>query len=243
MCNELQLNGGERKMDYLKAVFFDADDTLIDHKECERQALVYLFENIGIHYIDGYQDTFRPLDHALWDTESYNGNPVSREDIPIYRFKILFEKLNIDFNDYVKANELFKVGLANSVALMEGAKEIVEYLHHKGYMLCIVTNGLIELQKPRIANSEIGEFISHIMVSEEVGEFKPNPLIFNTLLKRIGLNPGDVIMIGDSLKNDIQGAKNASIKSIWFNPEQNKNETDIRPDYEINHLLQIKELF
>ena len=201
-------------MEKLKAVFFDADGTLVNHKECERQALLYLFDNIGIKYKNEYQDIFRPLDSTLWDTESYNGIYVSRKDIPIYRFKLMFEKINIAYDDYTKANDLFKYGLANSVALMENADETIEYLYSKNYKLCIVTNGLIELQKPRVINSKIGKFITCVMVSEEVGVHKPDPLVFNTLLKKICLNPCEVIMIGDSLKNDIQGAKNANIKSI-----------------------------
>ena len=116
-------------------------------------------------------------------------------------------------------------------------------LHNKSFLLCVVTNGLIELQKPRVINSEIGKFISHIIVSEEVGEYKPNPLIFTTLLNRIQLNPCDVIMIGDNLKNDIQGAKNAGIKSIWYNPEHMENRTDIIPDYEITDLFELSNMF
>ncbi|MCL2401034.1 MAG: YjjG family noncanonical pyrimidine nucleotidase [Oscillospiraceae bacterium] len=230
-------------MDKIKAIFFDADETIVDHKECEKQALMHLFDSIGISYKDEYQDIFRPLDRMLWVSGFYDGISVSAKDIPTYRFKLLFEKLNISYGDYIKANDLFKIGLANSVALIENADEVIEYLHNKGYMLCVVTNGLIELQKPRVSNSKIGKFISHIMASEEVGAHKPNPLIFNTLLKRIDLNLCDVIMIGDSLKNDIQGAKNANIKAVWYNPEHSKNETGISPDYEINDLLQLKEMF
>jgi len=104
----------------------------------------------------------------------------------------------------------------------------------------IVLKRVNQITTPKITNNKLNEFISQIMVSEEVGEHKPNPLIFNELLKRICMNPCDVIMVGDSLKNDIQGAKNAGIKSVWYNPENNKNETDILPDYEINDLLQLK---
>jgi FMN phosphatase YigB (HAD superfamily) len=81
------------------------------------------------------------------------------------------------------------------------------------------------------------------MVSEEVGAHKPNPLIFNTLLKKICLNPCDVIMVGDNIKNDIQGAKNAGIKSIWYNPEHTENPTGILPDFEIANLLELKNMF
>jgi len=226
-------------MGNLKAIFLDADGTLVNHKECEKQALMHLFASIGVVYKDDYQDIFRPLDNELWENECYKDQPVQREDIPVYRFKILFELINIQYDDYAKANDLFKEGLASSTALMENAVELVEKLYGEGFILCVVTNGLIELQRPRIVNSRIGRFISHIIVSEEVGAHKPNPLIFNELLKRLQLNPEDVIMVGDSLRNDIQGAANAKIKSIWFNPKGMKNETDISPDYEVNCLLDV----
>ena len=50
-------------------------------------------------------------------------------------------------------------------------------------------------------------------------------------------------MIGDSLEKDIQGAKNANMKSIWYNPKEKYNNTNIIPDYEIKSLLELKHLF
>ncbi|MDR2600070.1 MAG: YjjG family noncanonical pyrimidine nucleotidase [Oscillospiraceae bacterium] len=230
-------------MEKIKSIFFDADGTIINNKECEKQALIYLFENIGISYKEEFQNIFRPIDTMLWENESYNGISVTRDEIPVYRFQLLFEKLDISYDNYQKANDLFKIGLTNSKALMENSEEIVEYLYNKNYILCVVTNGLIEIQKPKVINSKIGKFFTHIIVSEEVGAHKPNPLIFNTLLERLCLSPCDVIMIGDSLKNDIQGAKNVNIKNIWYNPEKNQNNTNIIPDIEINDLIQLKDMF
>ncbi|MCL1884576.1 MAG: YjjG family noncanonical pyrimidine nucleotidase [Defluviitaleaceae bacterium] len=229
-------------MDELKAIFFDADGTLVNHKECEKQALIYVFNAIGEEYKNEYQEIFRSIEQTIWDNESYGGTYVSRKNVFTYRFKLLFEKLNISYENDAKANEFFKIGLADSVALNDNAVEIVEYLYAKKYLICVVTNGLVKLQRPRVANIQLSEFISHIIVSEEVREHKPSPLIFNELLKRISMKPCNVIMVGDSLKNDIQGAKNAGIKSVWYNPENHKNETDILPDYEINDLLQLKEM-
>ena len=230
-------------MTNVKAIFFDADGTLVNHKECEKQALKYVFDRIGIGYQNKYQAVFRHAEQMIWDNESYNGISVARENVFTYRFKILFEELNISYNDYVMANDFFKIGLANAVALIDNAIEIIEYLHNKNYLLCVVTNGLIKLQNPRVLNSKIGNFISHIIVSEEVGAHKPNPLIFHALLKKIRLNPCDVVMVGDSIKNDIKGAKNAGIKSIWYNPEHMENKTDVLPDYEIANLLELKCMF
>lgn len=229
-------------MENIKAVFFDADNTIIDHRECEKQALEYMFQGIGLVYKDEYQIVFRPLDRDLWDSIAQGTNPVQREEIAVYRFKLFFEKMGIAYENYEKANELFKEGLANSTALTEHAEEIIQYLHEKNYKLYVVTNGRVNLQRPWIMNSTIAKFIADIIVSEEVGVDKPNPAIFQVLLKKANLKPEEVVMIGDSLDKDIQGAHNAGIGSIWYNSEGLTNSADIIPNYEISDLLELKKI-
>lgn len=68
----------------IKGILFDADDTIIDHKECEKQALKYLFKNIEFEYKDEYQEIFRPLDRKLWDDVAFNRTSLKKEDIPEY---------------------------------------------------------------------------------------------------------------------------------------------------------------
>lgn len=227
----------------IKGIIFDADNTIVDHRNCERQALEYLFEKIGEKYYKKYQDIFRPLDRELWDSVALNKCKIPKELIPEYRFKEFFNIIDISYNDYKKANELFQDGLEHSVALIEKADEVMEYLYNKKYLLFVATNGLVRLQKPRITNSNIAKYISDIIVSEEVGIAKPNPRIFDILLQNYNLNATEVIMIGDSLEKDIQGAKNANIKSIWYNPKDKNNNSNIMPDYEIKSLLELKHLF
>lgn len=230
------------RLENVKAIFFDADDTIVDHRQCEKKALLYLFDKIGKDYKEQYQDIFRPLDRKLWDSVAHNLNPVPKSDIPEYRFKEFFKQINLEYNDYKKANELFQEGLANAVALIENAYDIIEYLHYKDYKIYVVTNGLVKLQKPRITNSKISKYISDIIVSEEVNSSKPNPKIFNVLLNKINLKSNEVIMIGDSLEKDIQGAKNANIKAIWYNPNNKRNDTDISPYCQITNLIELKNI-
>ena len=137
---------------------------------------------------------------------------------------------------------MFQCGLSSAVALIENAYDITKYLYNKGYKLYVVTNGLVKLQKPRITNSKIAKYISDIIISEEVNSSKPNPKIFNVLLNKINLKPNQVIMIGDSLEKDMKGAKNASIKSIWYNPKNNINNIKIKPYCQITNLIELKEI-
>ena len=46
------------KLNNIRAIFFDADDTIVDHKECERQALLFLFSKIDKEYKEQYQSIF-----------------------------------------------------------------------------------------------------------------------------------------------------------------------------------------
>lgn len=230
-------------LENIRAIFFDADNTIIDHKACEKQALVTVFQGIEIEYKEEYQNVFRPLDRSLWDSVAQGTNPVPMEEIAVYRFKVFFEKIGIVYEDCEKVNELFTAGLANSTALMKHAEEIIPYLHEKNYKLYVVTNGRVKLQRPRVMNSKIAKYISDIIVSEEVGEDKPSPKMFKVLLERAKLTPEEVVMVGDSLDKDIQGAHNAGIKAIWYNPKGIASESDVVPDYEIKDLLELKKIF
>lgn len=113
------------RLDNIKAIFFDADDTIVDHKQCEKNALIYLFDKIEKEYKQQYQEIFRPLDRKLWDGVSKNLNPVPEKDIPEYRFKEFFKQINLEYKDYKKANELFKEGLSKAVALTENTYDII----------------------------------------------------------------------------------------------------------------------
>ena len=69
-------------------------------------------------------------------------------------------------------------------------------------------------QSMKIQKMNLTHLIDFLITSEEAGKEKPNIEIFNLALLKMKLKPNDVIMIGDSYKKDIIGAKNAGIESI-----------------------------
>ena len=49
-------------------------------------------------------------------------------------------------------------------------------------------------------------------------------------------------MVGDSLSSDIQGGKNAGIRTVWFNPRHRENRTAVQPDYTVDALADLPRL-
>lgn len=128
--------------------------------------------------------------------------------------------------------------------LLPGAEDICRYLSGK-YRLAIVTNGLKEVQRPRIAASPIAGLFDAVSISEEAGGGKPGPAIFDRAFTLLGLSAEDkgaALMIGDSLSSDIQGGVNYGIDTCWYNPSKAPNPTGPRPTYEIGDLAELRDI-
>ena len=53
------------------------------------------------------------------------------------------------------------------------------------------------------------------------------------------MNNENTLIVGNSLKVDIQFGINSRVDTVWYNPENEKNETDIKSTYEIHKLEEI----
>ena len=69
----------------------------------------------------------------------------------------------------------------------------------------------------------IDKFLSGAVSSADVGVSKPNPKIFEATLKKAGEEASSCIHIGDDYEDDIVGANNAGIASIWLNERGQKD--------------------
>ena len=60
---------------------------------------------------------------------------------------------------------------------------------------------------------------SQIIESAVVGVRKPDPRIFTLGVEALGLNPSEVIVVGDSIDKDIIPATKAGCQTVWFKGE------------------------
>lgn len=117
---------------------------------------------------------------------------------------------------------------------------LIELRQH--YTLVVITNGPIFSQHPKLAATEMSEWVDHIIVGGEEPEEKPAASIFRKALKLADVKPEEALHIGDSLAADIAGANDMDILSVWVNPKGTDNLTEIEPDYEVKDTVELKEI-
>ena len=79
--------------------------------------------------------------------------------------------------------------------------------------------------------------VEFIVISESVRAYKPHPLLFQSALRRLGLQPHEVLHVGDSDVDDVKGAKAAGLRVAWVNRDGRSRHPDVPPpDFEIPDL-------
>lgn len=196
-------------------LLLDADGTLFDYDRAEMQALRTTFEAAGHPFQASYSEAYRRINAGIW--REFELGQITQELLRTRRFERLFDQVGLDL-DLEPFSSAYLRNLALGVDLVDGAEELLRALH--GCIgLALITNGLQDVQRPRLERSTIGGYFDVVVISEEVGAAKPDPAIFDVALARMGQPRRDqVLMVGDSLTSDVAGASRSGIDACWFNP-------------------------
>jgi len=199
-----------------KAVFFDADDTLYDYPHAERAALLACCGEFGINVApETFIAVYRRHNHDVW--QEFERGETDQATLRVERFRRLAAELELEELPFDQVSAFYLEVLAGQAQLLPGALDLVRELA-KNFPLALVTNGIAAVQNKRFAASPITPYFQAIVISEEVGVAKPDPRIFAPALEKIGVSPGEVLYVGDSVTSDMAAARNAGMDFCWLNP-------------------------
>ena len=221
----------------IKNVFLDLDDTILDFQGGERRAICETFKKIGIEPSLATVKRYIEINLSCW--KALERGEMSRDEVLIVRFERLFAELGIPASA-IETQKIYESLLSRQHDFIPGAVEMLDAFKSLGkYRLYMVTNGIPQVQIPRIADSGVGDYFEGIFISEEIGYSKPKREYFDACADRIdGYNPAETIIVGDSLTSDIQGGINAGILTCHFNPSDKPCES-IMPHYTIKNLSEL----
>ena len=202
-------------------LFFDLDNTLWDFSSNSYQALYSTLDKLDLLRIIGSYDLFYQIysdeNDRLWDL--YRHQLMSKKTLCVQRFEAAFEQNGTPLTiGGGVVNDTYLAEMVNQTKLVDGAREVLEYLHGR-YKIALITNGFKEVQYDKIKKSELSEYFDKVFTSEETGTPKPGRKIFEHAIKSMNARKKSSLMIGDSWEADILGAMNFGIDQIYFNPQ------------------------
>ena len=227
-------------MNKYKWLLFDADGTLFDYNKAEENALRRTIEQLGYAYDPGYLVAYKRVNRKVW--LEFEQGQLSQSVLKVKRFELLLETTQLQYQPE-RASQKYLANLGQGSYLLDGAEALIKALCGQ-YGLVIITNGLKEVQRPRLAKSAINAYFENIIISDEVGAAKPAPEIFDIAFAAMDHpRKEEVLIIGDSLTSDIQGGLNYGIDTCWFNPNSEIGEETLPPiTYRIKRLAELLEL-
>lgn len=229
-------------MPVYKHLFFDLDHTLWDFEKNAEESLTELYQRHDLHLrqitANDFVSTYSRINAEMW--ELYHKGIIDKEHLRTQRFVKTFVELGVEeqhvpdslWDEYLELLPL-------RTNLLPYASEILQQFAGN-FRMSIITNGFKEVQRHKMQNSNIFHYFEHVLISEEVGFQKPDKEIFELALNLHDAKPHEVLMIGDSLNADIQGAVNAGIHSVYFNPD--KKDGNHAANFEIQSLQQLPEI-
>ncbi|MGD0644335.1 MAG: HAD family hydrolase [Candidatus Bathyarchaeia archaeon] len=239
-------------MDCAKAIIFDYIGTLVNcgnyTLEASREKLHTALANEGFDvakdkfleaYIQAHEkyrkvryEQLREVTNAVWVAEALGnlGFKVSADDCRIKA------ALNVFFEDFI-----------DTLELRAGAKKLIKQATQQCKVALISNFTHAPVIYKSLRKIKMNTFFNAIVVSEENGWRKPSNHIFQDALKRLQVQANEAVYVGDSPNEDIKGAKQAGLKTIFvasqFYTLKDLIDSQQKPDFIAKDLQSISENF
>lgn len=204
-------------------MFFDLDDTLCGYWDAAKAGLTETFAEIEVpgvtpeqmrsHWAGAFFSFCPHLKRLGWYDRYLTSGKPTRDETMRRALNLagiedpgLAERLGDTYAERRNAH----------LHLFPEARHVLETLHEK-YPLGLITNGSADVQRQEIAATGIAEFFpdERVFIEGETREGKPLAAVFERARHSVGLEPGEILFVGNSYGHDIAPAARAGFLTYW----------------------------
>lgn len=229
-----------------KYLIFDIDDTLLDFYSAFTSAQEKVATFLEIECSDEFKIIDEKCGWRAWEESGLENTDTKDVQNNYHRYyyeylqlhyKYLTEELGIIF-DTDEIVQCYLNAIASSSVLNEQCTLAIYKELATDYSMVLATNGVVQTQKKRVSN--FLPYTHKVYISEEMGVIKPTKEYFDYILRDLNCSPEQCLMIGDSIMNDIVGAKKSGMDVCFYNSKHKNVPDNIICDFEIYSLAELK---
>ena len=221
----------------ISAISFDGDMTLWDFRKVMRHSLKKALTELR-RLVPSQRARDLSVEGMIairnQVEEEVEGKVWNHEEIRLLAFERTLESVGSPDRDLAShLNALYLKHRFEDIELYPDVEPAFDQLAPH-YKLGLLSNGN---SYPERCGLE-GRF-AFVVFSQDVQVRKPDRMIFEITARKAGCPLAELLHVGDSLENDVIGAREAGAKAVWLNREGVENNAQIRADVEIATLADL----
>lgn len=195
-----------------KLIIIDLDDTIVNYTYANKMAFDLLLKELSVisnHTIQYLVEKHKEIKHKLY--QSYDKQFIRHDKL--LQLKLLCNNLGIrDIKIIQNLYDKYETNYLDNLTLYDKCFEFLNLCMNKGIKVSIMTNNLLPIQL-KVCN-KFGLNIDTLFTSNEFIFEKPHEDCLNYIINYYGYNKSNILIIGDSIENDINWGKNNDVKTF-----------------------------
>lgn len=208
-----------------ETLIFIPEGSLLNEKLAEKTALRQTLKHYGLDW--GPAERLR---YTSLEKEFKNLSSDDQIDLALSTF--LKEDLS-------KTRTVFDDAMKDQTRLVKGAIDFIDEVSGKLHLILLAKEKRTQIE-PRLAPTELLSSFDNAYFVDDFTDKLPSKNIFFKILKdNPDIDPDTVLVIGTNLDEEIQGAENANLKSLWLAPKKDKIPISPHPTLHLSKLADL----
>ena len=208
-----------------ETLIFIPEGSLLNEKLAEKTALRQTLKHYGLNW--GPAERLR---YTSLEKEFKNLSSDDQIDLALSTF--LKEDLS-------KTRTVFDDAMKDQTMLVKGAIDFIDEVSGKLHLILLAKEKRTQIE-PRLAPTELLSSFDNAYFADDFTDKLPSKNIFFKILKdNPDIDPDTVLVIGTNVDEEIQGAENANLKSLWLAPKKDKIPISPHPTLHLSKLADL----
>ncbi|MFJ5962895.1 HAD family hydrolase [Arthrobacter sp. KFRI-F3372] len=215
---------------HIRAVLFDLDNTLFDHRASARAGLEAFLRHLQATSSADLASSWFEIEQRSYDR--FLLKEISFQEQRRERLRQFLPMIGLTGPlDEGQLDDLFVTYLQSyerAWTAFRDAAPVLQELRASGITVGVITNGNHHQQSAKIEKIGLGPLLDGVFSSESTGYAKPAPEAFLIPCESMGISPAETLYVGDDYATDIAGARSAGLQALHLDRPAGRGEGKIR---------------